>query len=628
MKKKVIIISLIFLTVFLIFYIYLLGTTIKNSSNYDYKKSDAILVLGYSIKNGEPSKFLERRLETALDLYIEGYSDTIIVTGGQGPKDDVPVAIVMRDWLVKEGIPSENIFVEGQAKNTYENFAYSSQLASSQGLNSIIFVTNDFHMNRSMITGKEFFNIIWGRESDLNFNFRVICDWLKEPFSIVKYYLFDKNTIPAPLFTEKTKQIAYANVTMEPVNLEMKKYEIEEKSAKYNITVDYQGNNTFTIKENIEFTNNTDKTINSINISNYYKDIIEEYQLPHAYLSIHTISSKDKALEYSMKKDYINVKIPALRSGNATTMYVQYDVLIPYENTYVGANSKNIWATDIILKIVPTDVYKPFYNSYTNKGFYNFDTMDITFNVPRNYTVITSGNEHETIGKDKNTIEVRDFIGNNFAFSLNQFYKAISTQINNSMVNIYVEGDNLTNVSNYLHDVTEILEYLNSEIGKYCYDELDILFLDMGETEYLSNTGIIYLNSNLLTNENSMEIIATAITEQYFNHIIAFEPRSTFISNGLSQLYTNIFLGRPIDTDYNINLNIDSTVYSNDDQYYKDNFLKPSKLINLLYNKDKTAFVNFIRNYFSHSAFKVSTKKDFLDSIKEFLPEVSAEYLQ
>ena len=168
--------------------IYLQIRVIYNKNHYKLAYADAIIVLGHSIdEKNSPSKWLELRLKAALDLYNKGFSKKIIVSGGKGPKDNIAVAISMKNWLIKHGIPENAILVEDMSKNTYQNFEYSHIIALKNNINSIIVVTNDFHITRSVYIATMFFNEVYAKPAITKLSIYKVFAYLKEPLSIIKY---------------------------------------------------------------------------------------------------------------------------------------------------------------------------------------------------------------------------------------------------------------------------------------------------------------------------------------------------------------------------------------------------------------------------------------------------------
>lgn len=191
MNKKIIMTFKFLLAALIFGFVFCQIQILYVANNITPEKADAILILGHALdSNSEPDEFLEERLIKGLEVYEKGLSNLIIVSGKQGPTDDKPVAEAMKIWLMDRGIKSENIIVEDNAGNTYENFKFSKQL--NNDIDSIIVVTNDFHMYRSLLIGKEFYSEVSGAPAHLSWSSRKLINYIKEPFSIIKYYLFLK----------------------------------------------------------------------------------------------------------------------------------------------------------------------------------------------------------------------------------------------------------------------------------------------------------------------------------------------------------------------------------------------------------------------------------------------------
>jgi uncharacterized SAM-binding protein YcdF (DUF218 family) len=177
----------------LIFFLSLQFLVVKNQNTVANASADAIVILGHSLEDGViPSEWLEKRLYTGLELYNLGYSNKIIVTGGVGLTDTMPVAISMQTWLVENGVPIESVVAETYANNTFQNFKLSKYIAKKYNIESIIVVTNDFHMYRSLMIANNFFDDVQGHSANIPFSFRKFLAYLKEPLSIIKYFTFHK----------------------------------------------------------------------------------------------------------------------------------------------------------------------------------------------------------------------------------------------------------------------------------------------------------------------------------------------------------------------------------------------------------------------------------------------------
>lgn len=113
-----------------------------------------VIVLGAGVNGTEPSLSLRVRLEAAL-RYIQDKPDIpIVVTGSQGPGEEISEARCMADWLIAHGVDEGRILVEDQADNTRENVAFSQAILYANGydpLATYAVVSNDYHLFRAAV---------------------------------------------------------------------------------------------------------------------------------------------------------------------------------------------------------------------------------------------------------------------------------------------------------------------------------------------------------------------------------------------------------------------------------------------------------------------------------------------
>ncbi|MCX7921163.1 MAG: YdcF family protein [Clostridia bacterium] len=156
-------------------------------------KSDAVLILGYALKNGViPHEWLAARLEKGLDLYTKGYANYLIVSGGRGPTDMVAVAEAMRIWLIEHGVPNDRILVEDKSNTTFENIILSKNIMSGSGIKSVIIVTSDFHLYRAMLIAGDEYESFSGAAANSCGLFDKAAACMREGVAIVKYLIFKR----------------------------------------------------------------------------------------------------------------------------------------------------------------------------------------------------------------------------------------------------------------------------------------------------------------------------------------------------------------------------------------------------------------------------------------------------
>ncbi|RYD79497.1 MAG: YdcF family protein [Verrucomicrobiaceae bacterium] len=132
------------------------GALLWDGLSDELGKADVALVLGNTVNpDGSPSLRLVARLDRTIELYRAGLFPQVIVSGGVG-KEGHDEAIVMRDYLVQRGIPTERILVDSQGVNTYASAEMTRSWMVKLGYNKVLVVTQYFHVTRSKLALKKF----------------------------------------------------------------------------------------------------------------------------------------------------------------------------------------------------------------------------------------------------------------------------------------------------------------------------------------------------------------------------------------------------------------------------------------------------------------------------------------
>jgi len=128
------------------------GTKIEDVKHYD-----CAIVLGgmadWDIRHDRLS--IRRggdRIWQAINLYHLGKVDKLLISGSNGfvGDDGLDEAIQFKEVLIENGIPSEDILVETQSKNTYQNAIESKNIVDAEtDINSYLLITSALHMRRS-----------------------------------------------------------------------------------------------------------------------------------------------------------------------------------------------------------------------------------------------------------------------------------------------------------------------------------------------------------------------------------------------------------------------------------------------------------------------------------------------
>jgi SanA protein len=109
------------------------------------KQYTAIVLGCYALSDG-PSGCLEERLRTALDLYTNGRVQRLLLSGDHGTVryDEVNT---MREWLMRQGVPQEHIFLDHAGFDTYDTMVRARKVFQVE---DALVVSQGFHVPRAV----------------------------------------------------------------------------------------------------------------------------------------------------------------------------------------------------------------------------------------------------------------------------------------------------------------------------------------------------------------------------------------------------------------------------------------------------------------------------------------------
>lgn len=123
-----------------------------------------IVVLGGGIWKRKPPLFMQKRLNKAIELLKKYPHAKILLCGkysfrySENEAPSITEAELMRDYLIKKGIPASKIFLERKSKDTIGNAYYAKKLYFiPKNEKEAIIVTSDFHLNRAKFIFKKIF---------------------------------------------------------------------------------------------------------------------------------------------------------------------------------------------------------------------------------------------------------------------------------------------------------------------------------------------------------------------------------------------------------------------------------------------------------------------------------------
>ena len=161
----------------------------NDNATYNEK---TVIVLGCGIRGERVSVGLAKRLNKAYEYHLQNPDAVIIVSGGQGPQEDISEALAMKRYLVSKGVPEDRIIMEDKSTSTITNFKYSHEIMKEKGLpdDSVVFVTNGYHVYRGASYAKAEGLTVTHLGTDIIW-YTIPMNYLREMLAVMKMWVFD-----------------------------------------------------------------------------------------------------------------------------------------------------------------------------------------------------------------------------------------------------------------------------------------------------------------------------------------------------------------------------------------------------------------------------------------------------
>lgn len=150
-------------------------------------RADVAVVLGNEVyRDGTPSPRLAARLDRAVALFREKQCGIIIVSGGKGASGQ-DEALAMGRYLVRRGVPERKVIHDSGGVNTWETARFVSNYLRRYRMESVIVVSQYFHIARSELALRFMGVQAVGGASPLYFEWRDLYSALRELPAIAWY---------------------------------------------------------------------------------------------------------------------------------------------------------------------------------------------------------------------------------------------------------------------------------------------------------------------------------------------------------------------------------------------------------------------------------------------------------
>lgn len=126
---------------------------------------DYLVVLGCGVHGTRPSLSLQNRINAAY-AYLQDHPDVIcVVSGGQGPDEDISEALCMYQELKAMGIAENRIWMEDKSTSTRENLRFSLAVIREKTATTpdhIGVLSSEYHLLRAKMLASEQGVTAWG----------------------------------------------------------------------------------------------------------------------------------------------------------------------------------------------------------------------------------------------------------------------------------------------------------------------------------------------------------------------------------------------------------------------------------------------------------------------------------
>lgn len=152
-----------------------------------------VIVLGAGLKGDVPTLSLRNRLDAALE-WLEAHPDWVaVVSGGQGPGENMPEGEAMGIWLEARGIEPERIIVEDKSTSTMENLENSFALireAGGEPDGNCAIITSEYHLCRAKLMARSLGVEAWGVAAHTSWPSLMLNYFIREAFAVTYYRIF------------------------------------------------------------------------------------------------------------------------------------------------------------------------------------------------------------------------------------------------------------------------------------------------------------------------------------------------------------------------------------------------------------------------------------------------------
>lgn len=134
--------------------VYLLSAALNLFHLKKRRGADYIIVLGAGVIGTRVTPLLAARIDKGIELLHDNPDAVLIMSGGQGPGEDIAEGEAMARYAEQKSVGLEKIIIEGKSTSTEENLLFSRELMD-RDRPRVIVVTTAYHVFRALLLAKQ-----------------------------------------------------------------------------------------------------------------------------------------------------------------------------------------------------------------------------------------------------------------------------------------------------------------------------------------------------------------------------------------------------------------------------------------------------------------------------------------
>lgn len=339
----------------------------------------------------------------------------------------------------------------------------------------------------------------------------------------------------------------------------------------------------------------------------------------------------------SFHRDGAILKVELQKPWSANTpmeIQLQWSGQLPPVHHRMGSEKEAAWFGNVlpILSVYDGEWRVNQYEAVGDPFFSEAGSYEVEVTVPAHYHVVMTGEEEPYIeqGHRKTVSKVdqaREFV---FAITPNHQRESIHTS-SGKEINLYHRNLNKKTVASVLLEAKGMLDYMESRVGSYPYQQLDIFENEMFITG-MEYPGLVFVRSDRLQDTKGIETVVHEIAHQWFYNLVGNDPlNEPWLDEGFATYFADEYLkGAKLPSYYAeekqyLDQHFPKTQiqpinhYPDWASYWRGNYRKSSLMIFALRQElGDEAFSRFLKEYVQHFEYRIVTKDDFVTFVKGY----------